>query len=62
MRDVETGGQPTGLDDPIRLEMNTSRTGFRVWPKQNFLFDAVELEGGEQDVINFPVNTSFLTQ
>jgi len=62
VRDVETGGQPTGLDDPIRLEMNTSRTGFRVWPKQNLLFDAVELEGGEQDVINFPVNTSFLTQ
>ena len=62
VRDVETGGQPTGLDDPIRLEMNTSRTGFRVWPKQNLLFDAVELEGGEQDVINFPINTSFLQQ
>jgi len=62
VRDVETGGQPTGLDDPVRLEMNTSRTGFRVWPKQNLLFDAVELQSGEQDVINFPINTSFLQQ
>jgi hypothetical protein len=62
VRDVETGGQPTGLEDPIRLEMNTSRTGFRVWPNQNLLFEAVDLEGGKQDYINFPVNTSFLEE
>jgi hypothetical protein len=34
VRDVETGGEPTSLDEPIRFEMNTSRTAFRVWKTQ----------------------------
>ena len=60
VRDVETGGEPTSLDEPIRFEMNTSRTAFRVWKTQKMLFESVDLQGGEQDYINFPVNTSFL--
>jgi hypothetical protein len=60
VRDVETGGQPTGLDDPIRLEMNTSRTGFRVWPKQNPLFEAVDLQNNKRDGLIFNFNSSFL--
>ncbi len=40
--------------------MNTSRTAFRVWKTQKMLFESVDLEGGKQDYINFPVNTSFL--
>ena len=60
VRDVETGGEPTSLDDPIRFEMNTSRTAFRMWKSQKVLFESVDLEGGKQDYINFPVNTSFL--
>ncbi len=59
VRDVETGGEPTSLDDPIRFEMNTSRTAFRMWKTQKVLFESVDLEGGKQDYINFPVNTSF---
>ena len=60
VRDVETGGQPTPLDNPIRFEMNTSMTGFRVWPKQDMLFQSVDLQGGEQDSIKFHFNSSFL--
>jgi len=60
VRDIETGGQPTGLDEPIRLEMNTSRTGFRVWPKQNLLFEAVDLQNNKQDELIFDFNHSFL--
>jgi hypothetical protein len=52
VRDVETGGQPTGLTSQFDFEMNTSRTGFRVWPKtQELLFESVDLQGGEQDVL-----------
>jgi len=60
VRDVETGGQPTPLDEPIRFEMNTSMTGFRVLKTQEMLFQSVDLQGGEQDHIKFPVNSSFL--
>jgi len=60
VRDVETGGQPTGLDEPIRFEMNTSRTGFRVFNTQNLLFEPVDLENGKQDHFKFPINSSFL--
>jgi hypothetical protein len=60
VRDVETGGQPTSLDDPIRFEMNTSRTGFRVFKTQKELYQAVDLQGGEQRYFELPVNSSFL--
>jgi hypothetical protein len=60
VRDVETGGQPTPLDEPIRFEMNTSMTGFRVWTTQEMLFKSVDLQPAEQDYIKFPVNSSFL--
>jgi hypothetical protein len=60
VRDVETGGQPTSLDDPIRFEMNTSRTGFRVFKTQKELYQAVDLQGGKQRYFELPVNSSFL--
>ena len=57
VRDVETGGEPTPLEDPIRFEMNTSRTAFRVWKTQDELFQSVDLQGGEQDHFMFNLNT-----
>ncbi len=60
VRDVETGGEPTPLGDPIRFEMNTSRTAFRMWKSQKELFESVDLQGGKQDHFEFPVNISFL--
>ena len=60
VRDVETGGEPTPLEDPIRFEMNTSRTAFRVYKSQSELFQSVDLQGGEQTYFELPVNHSFL--
>jgi replicative DNA helicase len=57
VRDVETGGEPTPLEDPIRFEMNTSRTAFRAWKTQDELFQSVDLQGGEQDHFMFNLNT-----
>lgn len=60
VRDVETGGEPTPLEDPIRFEMNTSRTAFRLYKTQDELFQSVDLQGGEQVYFELPVNHSFL--
>jgi len=60
VRDVETGGEPTPLGDPIRFEMNTSRTAFRMWRSQKELFESVDLQPGRQDYFEFPANSSFL--
>ena len=60
VRAVETVGEPTPLGDPIRFEMNTSRTAFRMWRSQKELFESVDLQGGKQDHFEFPINTSFL--
>jgi hypothetical protein len=40
--------------------MNTSRTGFRVFKTQKELYQAVDLQGGEQRYFELPVNSSFL--
>jgi hypothetical protein len=61
VRDVETGGEPTPIEEPIRFEMNLSRTAFRVYKTQKLLFDSVQLNG-EQDHFKFPINDSFLGQ
>lgn len=61
VRDVETGGEPTPIEEPIRFEMNLSRTAFRVYKTQKLLFDSVQLNG-EQDHFKFPINDSFLDQ
>lgn len=60
VRDVETGGEPTPLEDPIKFEMNVSRTSFRVFKTQKMLFQPVDLQKDEQSYITFPVNSSFL--
>jgi hypothetical protein len=60
VRDVETGGEPTPLEEPFRFEMNTSRTGFRAFKTQRMMFESVDLEGGKQEPFVFPMNSSFL--
>jgi len=60
VRDVETGGEPTSLDSPVCFEMDTSRTSFRVQRTQENLFQSVDLQKGEQNHFEFPINSSFL--
>jgi len=62
VRDVETGGEPTPLEEPFRFEMNTSRTGFRSFKSQKLLFESIDLDGGKQDAFVFPINSSFLNE
>tara|TARA_R110002020_G_scaffold347446_1_gene561116 strand:- start:1802 stop:3604 length:1803 start_codon:yes stop_codon:yes gene_type:complete len=53
VREVETGGQPTPLDDPYRLHMNLSHTGFTSWESREALFQPIHFEGDKQSAINF---------
>jgi len=60
VRDVETGGEPTPLEQPIRFEMNTSRTAFRMYKTQEMLFKGIDLQENEQRHFTFHFNESFL--
>ena len=48
VRETETGGKPTSLDDPFKIIMNTSHTGFIEWGKQKALMTPKVFTGGEQ--------------
>ena len=53
VREVETGGQPTPLDEPYRLLMNLSHTGFNSWETRGQLFQPIHFEGDKQNTIDF---------
>ena len=57
VREVETGGQPTPLDDPHQFVMNLSHTGFNSWKTQKPLFKAITM----QEEKTIPINFSFLS-
>ena len=53
VREVETGGYPTPLEDPYRMVMNTSHTGFLSWLGKKPLFENIDFQGDTQSAINF---------
>ena len=53
VREVETGGYPTPLEDPYRMVMNTSHTGFLSWLGKKPLFENIDFQGDTQSSINF---------
>ena len=53
VREVETGGEPTPLEDPYRMIMNTSHTGFISWLNKKPLFENIDFQGDKQSAINF---------
>lgn len=57
VRETETGGEPTPLEDPILFSMNLSHTGFKVWSTQKLLFEGVSTSVDAKPV---PMNLSFL--
>ncbi len=57
VRETETGGCPTPIDEPYRLIMNLSHTGFISWLGQKPLFQAVKYEAPK----TMPLNVSFLS-
>lgn len=57
VREVETGGQPTPLEDPYCLQMNLSHTGFTTRIGQRALFQPITLHKAKQ----IPFNIEFLS-
>ena len=53
VREVETGGQPTPLEEPYRMTMNTSHTGFISWLNKKPLFESIDFQGDTQSSMNF---------
>ena len=51
VRETETGGTPTPLDEPFRLRMNMSHTGFIEWGKQRPIIQPKTFTGGVQKEI-----------
>lgn len=44
VRETETGGMPTPIDDPWKMSINLSHTGFKGWLNRKQLFEPVDLE------------------
>tara|TARA_E500000318_G_scaffold108077_1_gene118262 strand:- start:26025 stop:27923 length:1899 start_codon:yes stop_codon:yes gene_type:complete len=51
VRETETGGKPTPFDEPFKMIMNTSHTGFIEWGKQKPLMTPKLFTGGRQQEI-----------
>ena len=60
VRETETGGQPTPIDDPITFTMNTSHTAFRVSNTGKELFQTIDKEFNNYKQFNLSANTRFL--
>ena len=52
VRETETGGQPTPIEEPYLMYMNLSHTGFKGWFKKEPLFASIKPES-EQKPIDF---------
>jgi hypothetical protein len=52
VREVKTGGQPTGLDEPVNYVMNPTMTGFRSVRTGNELFEPIGLDFTRYQVFN----------
>ena len=60
IRNTETGGEPTGLEDPFRFIMDISRTGFKTMTTHKSLFQPVGLQEATQGRLNIGMNVDFL--
>ena len=58
VREVETGGQPTPLEDPYCIQMNLSHTGFNTRIGQRALYQPITFREQTQ----MPLNIQFLSQ
>jgi len=61
IRNTETGGEPTGLEDPFRFIMDISRTGFKTMTTHKSLFQPVGLQEATQSRLNIGMNVDFLS-
>ena len=61
VRETETGGMPTPIDDPITFTMNTSHTAFRINTTGEELFHGIDKKFEDYKTYNFSANHGFLT-
>ena len=59
VREVETGGAPTPLEDPYRLQMNLSHTGFTNMLGQRALYQPVDFPVSEPIPFSIKPNLAF---
>lgn len=62
VRETETGGEPTPFDEPVKLIMNTSRTGFKIWSTRKPLFKPVDIQEDSGSYLKFSSNSGFLEE
>tara|TARA_R110000751_G_scaffold192009_1_gene297605 strand:+ start:3124 stop:4941 length:1818 start_codon:yes stop_codon:yes gene_type:complete len=62
VREVETGGLPTGYDNPYILTMNSSMTGFHGWLSKESLFQPIDIQEDKPFELNYSLkpNEEFL--
>ena len=60
VRETETGGQPTLIDEPITFTMNTSHTAFRVNSTRKELYQPIVMQFDNYREFEMPLNESFL--
>ena len=53
IRETETGGEPTAYDEPIRLMMNKTKTGFYTFSGEKMFDSILEKRIGEERYIDF---------
>tara|TARA_R100000808_G_C2154535_1_gene165587 strand:- start:4418 stop:6169 length:1752 start_codon:yes stop_codon:yes gene_type:complete len=53
VRETETGGYPTPIEEPHKLIMNMSQTGFVSWIRKKPLFKSIHFQSDKQESINF---------
>ena len=59
VRETETGGQPTPIDDPYKIVMNLSHTGFINWLTREPLFKPISFEQPTTMAFNGFVQSAF---
>ena len=59
VRDVETGGMPTSIDEPLTFTMDTSMTAFRSNYTQEKLFQPIGVEFDKYKTFKMSPNKDF---
>jgi len=53
VRETETGGYPTPIEEPYTMIMNSSQTGFVSWLLKKPLFESIHFQSDKQNRIDF---------
>ena len=53
VRETETGGYPTPIEEPYLMIMNTSQTGFISWMQRKPLFKSIYFQSDNQEPLDF---------